>query len=422
MSGRLRRRQQLVARVDLLVITTIAVGRSGSVEERVVLSCEAEVCDRGWSLGIPDPGMDFCNGRPDVLQAGSDTPRFAGLSLLFGDRRGRVGQICPLYDRFRTVASFCAGRPKSGCRSHRVARAYLHSQRHSGKPEQLETGPAHESSDTSTLEARRLALFDRAERISGLGSWEWIPQLGELLWSDNLFRLFGYEPGSVTPSSDAVLDLVHVNDRERVADAMAALAAGTEMNHVDYRIVRTDGVVRHLRASLAILDESDPAGPRLFGSVQDVTLGASRRSQPRGVCIGFRRSGRVGRVPVGCGGAARRTGKRPGARVRCALGSPAGRVDVQGALAQGKRSVGRGRRGDGGLAAGPRLADAGPRVDRSSAGRGAASGRRLAPRAGGGDAGGRTRHRGCRPRRDGGRDARPSGVPVSRSRSSRAIS
>jgi PAS domain S-box-containing protein len=89
--------------------------------------------------------------------------------------------------------------------------------------------------------------------------------------SDNLFRLFGYEPGSITPSSDAVLDLVHVNDRERVADVMAALAAGTGMNHVDYRIVRTDGVVRHLRASLAVLDDSDPAGPRLFGSVQDVT-------------------------------------------------------------------------------------------------------------------------------------------------------
>ena len=63
----------------------------------------------------------------------------------------------------------------------------------------METDPAHESSDPSAHEARRLALFDRAERIGGLGSWEWIPQTGELLWSDNLFRLFGHEPGAVAP-------------------------------------------------------------------------------------------------------------------------------------------------------------------------------------------------------------------------------
>jgi DNA-binding CsgD family transcriptional regulator len=135
----------------------------------------------------------------------------------------------------------------------------------------MQTDPAHESSATSALEARRLALFDRAERIGGLGSWEWIPQAGELLWSDNLFRLFGHEPGSVTPSSDAVLDQVHVNDRERVAGVVAGLAAGTEMSNVDCRIVRTDGSVRHLRATLAVFEESDTGERRLFGSVQDVT-------------------------------------------------------------------------------------------------------------------------------------------------------
>jgi DNA-binding CsgD family transcriptional regulator len=135
----------------------------------------------------------------------------------------------------------------------------------------MQTDPAHESSDPSALEARRLALFDRAERIGGLGSWEWIPQAGELLLSDNLVRLFGHEPGSVTSSLEAMLDQVHVNDRERVADVLAAVAAGTEMNHVECRIVRTDGVIRHLRATLAVLDDSGPGERRLFGSVQDVT-------------------------------------------------------------------------------------------------------------------------------------------------------
>jgi DNA-binding CsgD family transcriptional regulator len=124
--------------------------------------------------------------------------------------------------------------------------------------------------DPSDSEARRLALLDRAERLAGLASWEWIPQTGELFWSDNMFRLFGHDPGSITPSPDAVLDQVHVHDRERVADTLAAVAAG-EADRMDYRIVRADGAVRHLRATVALLDESDPADRHLFGSVQDVT-------------------------------------------------------------------------------------------------------------------------------------------------------
>jgi DNA-binding CsgD family transcriptional regulator len=135
----------------------------------------------------------------------------------------------------------------------------------------MQTDPAHESSDSKAPEARRLALFDRAERIGGLGSWEWIPQTGDLLWSDNLFRLFGHEPGSLTPASDAVLAQVHPNDRERVAGVVAALVAGSDLDQLDCRIVRTDGIVRHLHATVAVLDQSDSGQRRLVGSAQDVT-------------------------------------------------------------------------------------------------------------------------------------------------------
>lgn len=133
----------------------------------------------------------------------------------------------------------------------------------------MQTGPAHGSSNTAEL--RRLAVFDRAERIGGLGSWEWIPKTGELLWSDNLFRLFGRDPGSVIPSPESVLAQVHPKDRDRVAGVVTALAAGGDLRSVDYRIVRADGVLRHLQATVAVLDESDAGERRLVGSVQDVT-------------------------------------------------------------------------------------------------------------------------------------------------------
>ena len=60
-----------------LVIAAIAVGRPGAIEVRVLLSGEAEVCNRGRIFGSPDSGIGACNERPDVLQA-----VFDGLDLI----------------------------------------------------------------------------------------------------------------------------------------------------------------------------------------------------------------------------------------------------------------------------------------------------------------------------------------------------
>ena len=91
--------QQLLARVDQLVIATIAVGRSGGVQRRVVLRGEAEVCDRGWSLGIPDSGIGLCNEGPDVLQA-----------VL--DRLDLVGQVSEYDELVWDYAARCISSPQ----------------------------------------------------------------------------------------------------------------------------------------------------------------------------------------------------------------------------------------------------------------------------------------------------------------------
>jgi PAS domain S-box-containing protein len=118
--------------------------------------------------------------------------------------------------------------------------------------------------------AEQLALLDHAEQIGELGSWEWRPQTRELLWSDNHFRLFGLEPGSVTPSVELVIAHMHPADVERVEATMARLASGGDMATFDYRIVRHDGVLRNLRAVVTLV-EDEGGRTRAIGSVQDVT-------------------------------------------------------------------------------------------------------------------------------------------------------
>jgi DNA-binding CsgD family transcriptional regulator len=114
-------------------------------------------------------------------------------------------------------------------------------------------------------------VLDYAERMGVSGSWEWIPSTGELYWSDNYFRLLGLEPGSITPTPGFVLAHAHPKDRARIEAALALLAEGRAFETLDYRIVREDDVVRHIRATVAFVDEVEGGRRRLVGSIQDVT-------------------------------------------------------------------------------------------------------------------------------------------------------
>lgn len=122
------------------------------------------------------------------------------------------------------------------------------------------------------------ALLDLAEEIGGLGSWEWRPQTGELRWSDNHFRLFGLEPQAVVPSVDLVLARVHPADRAKVTATITELEAEGAFSTLEYRILRSDDSIRHLRVTVSVVEHDDHGPQQIVGSVQDIT---DRRSDER---------------------------------------------------------------------------------------------------------------------------------------------
>jgi DNA-binding CsgD family transcriptional regulator len=130
------------------------------------------------------------------------------------------------------------------------------------------------ASDPESRWARRLALSDYAERIAGVGCWEWTLESEEILWSDNLFRIFGLEPGPVAPTPDFVVSRVHADDRGRVQELERTLRTGRPTDRgVEYRIVHDDGTIRTLRATVAVASDGPASDPRrLVGLIQDVTL------------------------------------------------------------------------------------------------------------------------------------------------------
>lgn len=128
---------------------------------------------------------------------------------------------------------------------------------------------ARSSGGWSSSDEQRL-LLESAERVAQVGSWQFTPETGELGWSDNLFRLFGLEPGSVIPTTEYVLEMTHPDDRDRRARWVEQIQEGAMDGSIDYRIIRADGAIRHLRLTLAEINE-DRRPRRVLGTVQDIT-------------------------------------------------------------------------------------------------------------------------------------------------------
>lgn len=118
------------------------------------------------------------------------------------------------------------------------------------------------------LEQNRRRLAE-AQRIASLGNWELdLPNEG-LIWSEEIYRIFGLDPGRFAPSRELFYECVHEDDRPLVRDAVNRAVHGLDRYGIDHRIVRPDGEVRWVHEEAEVL--SGTAGRRLVGTVQDIT-------------------------------------------------------------------------------------------------------------------------------------------------------
>ena len=95
------------------------------------------------------------------------------------------------------------------------------------------------------LEHSRSTLND-AQRVAHVGSWEWNVLANRVSWSDELYRIYGLDPGSVEVTFQSYLERVHPEDREGASASVRAALEGGEEFAFEERIVRPDGEVRVL--------------------------------------------------------------------------------------------------------------------------------------------------------------------------------
>ena len=119
------------------------------------------------------------------------------------------------------------------------------------------------------------ALLIESMRIAHLGGFVWVPGSPNPLWSDEFYRILGYEPGSVQPCSEALFAAVHPDDVERVKLAFQRLQQGV-FEDIEYRVInQTTGEARFVRGSGRVYRDGERI-TQIVGALQDIT--ESKRS------------------------------------------------------------------------------------------------------------------------------------------------
>ena len=130
---------------------------------------------------------------------------------------------------------------------------------------------AHSDALTGLAKSRTSHQLDTAERVARLGTWEWLPVTDAQVWSDNLYRIFGVEPGEITPTREYMLERTHPDDRERVAKYVELSVLVPRPPPIEYRIRQPAGDVRYLRSTITNIDTGPEGARQIVGMVQDVS-------------------------------------------------------------------------------------------------------------------------------------------------------
>ena len=118
---------------------------------------------------------------------------------------------------------------------------------------------------------RSKASLAESQRIAHLGTWEWDVVTGEVVWSEETFRIYGFEPNTFVPTFEKLVEAVHPDDRPVLRAAIDDALAGTKPYDFEHRIVRPDGEVRWVHRQGEVVRGEGGEPLRMIGTVHDIT-------------------------------------------------------------------------------------------------------------------------------------------------------
>ncbi|MBF0187770.1 MAG: PAS domain-containing protein [Magnetococcales bacterium] len=111
-----------------------------------------------------------------------------------------------------------------------------------------------------------------AQKLQGVGSWEWNVGDNRLYWSDQTFRLFGLEPGHFIPVYDELLKRIHKEDRILHNTTLQNALERESRFDFAFRIILPDGSERTLRSYGTVVSPHCGSGKSLAGVIERIRI------------------------------------------------------------------------------------------------------------------------------------------------------
>ena len=118
---------------------------------------------------------------------------------------------------------------------------------------------------------RSEARLAEAQRMANLGNFEWDTKTGRVWWSDETYRIYGFEPGKLAPTLQTVADVFHPEDRHLLRATIDNAFYEDKPHDFEHRVVRPDGEVRWIHRRVEIVRGEGEESLRLIGTVHDIT-------------------------------------------------------------------------------------------------------------------------------------------------------
>jgi len=116
---------------------------------------------------------------------------------------------------------------------------------------------------------RSEAYLTEAQHLSRTGSFGCRVSSGEMFWSEETFRIFGYDRAT-KPALEAILQRVHPEDKAMVQEQIARATSEGKDCDLEYRLLLPDDSVKHVHVvAHAVKDET--GGFEFVGAQLDVT-------------------------------------------------------------------------------------------------------------------------------------------------------
>jgi PAS domain S-box-containing protein len=133
-------------------------------------------------------------------------------------------------------------------------------------------GSEKANEDLRTAQAelqRRWQYLAEAQRLSHSGTFGWKVGTGELVWSDETYRILGFTR-ETNPTLDLVFDRIHPDDRDRLKLIRERAAQNGMDLDVEHRILLPDGVIKHVQV-VAHAGRDGSGNLEYMGVVTDMT-------------------------------------------------------------------------------------------------------------------------------------------------------